>query len=293
MLLSTCLDTDEYNRIWIKLPSVAMFPLEYLKACLLEGKNYVLELSEIAQHPQAMRVYRSASYKALHLIGGLAPAEDAYELPTFDQHSQGEGPEILIVGVKSDIHKAIGCFSGCTKPKTLTVEDGPLNAVSADQQHVFFASIPRLENVSTVKIVVQGLGPESRQYWTDRNCRTLLNHQQITKVDVAFDEKIRDKLGNGIGERPDRLHWTNVLARSIQGNRSIVSFSMDIELVSVWQWDTRIAPVLRRNGLRQAARSAKAIMNGAQFREWLFVQMTAYSEVDLRHLLVQELLVET
>ena len=81
----------------------------------MPGKNYVVDVSEIAQHPEAIPAYRDVAYTALHLVGGLASINDPNALPSFDQNSNGKGPQNLIVEVESDIGRIPGCFGGCDR----------------------------------------------------------------------------------------------------------------------------------------------------------------------------------
>jgi hypothetical protein len=288
MLLYECLDPDEFNDIWIQLPSVAKFAPEHLQACLHDNKKYLLDLYECARYPEEISVYRVVSYKSLYLFGGLGAAVDLNRLPAFGQGDHAKGPKKLIIDVTSHIEKTVGCFVGCMTPASVILQDHSLSCGNAteDKQLAFARSICLLPNVSTITISVQELESSARQYWSVQNWKAILSHQRIKNVVVYFDEPMRRALRLGKGPPADRLRLTNVLADALQGNTSLLHLEVDQELISWFQWDSKVVPVVRRNSLKQ-----KALDAPNRFREWMLVQlMKKYqNEPDLSFLLLRDL----
>ncbi|KAL3927358.1 MAG: hypothetical protein SGARI_005347, partial [Bacillariaceae sp.] len=245
----------------------------------------------MVEHPGAIDAFRSMPYKALHLYGDTV-ARDVSLLPTFARVDLAEGPKELILESTSYPGSSMGLFGGCRNTKTSKIFDRCLTSATAEQVRAFSQGLLNLPSLACFNLVVQDPA-QAGHYWCVPFWQTILRHPQITAVDVSLDTSTWTDMANG-QKVHDCLLFTKVLSASVPNSTALLSLQVDIRLVEMNVWISKIVPVVQRSRvahLRRMANEAFSSLSLDKFQQWLAVMTTKVeNEPDLHYLLESEFL---
>jgi hypothetical protein len=275
--------------VWMRFPFLNDHALAVLSDCFHRQLNLEVGYSDILQVFGLLRLLRSNSSARL-CVDGHPGHHLAPELPGLNAGDVALGPKLLILKVQIYVIFAIECFQGCLNTETVELHDLCffVQPTVAAYALAMAERLVRLPSLTTFRLVVSELHPNTRGYWTAAFFRTVLGHRGVRHLNIKLNHFLRDIIQGALVE--DRSRLARELFFACFDNYHFLTIDVDPELVGT-DGVSELRALARRN-LRNQATQKQDKYSQRMFGMWLARTLVELDHDPSQHLiLVQEFLV--